>query len=35
MSDPLLAVDHLTAGFDIDGRFVPAVIDVSFSLDGG
>ena len=35
MSDPLLAVDHLTAGFDINGRFVPAVKDVSFSLDAG
>ncbi len=36
MSDaPLLAVDHLTAGFEIDGRFVPAVIDVSFHVDTG
>ena len=26
MSEPLLSVDHLTAGFDINGRFVPAVI---------
>lgn len=32
---PLLAVDHLTAGFDIGGRFVPAVIDVSFHVDAG
>ena len=35
MSEPLLAVDHLTAGFDLDDRFVPAVIDVSFSLNAG
>lgn len=35
MSEPLLSVDHLTAGFDINGRFVPAVIDVSFSLSAG
>jgi oligopeptide/dipeptide ABC transporter ATP-binding protein len=28
-------VDHLTTGFDIRGRFVPAVIDVSFSLGSG
>ena len=35
MSDPLLAVEHLTAGFDIKGRLVPAVIDVSFSLFAG
>ena len=37
MSDaaPLLAVEHLTTGFDIDGRFVPAVIDVSFSVSAG
>ena len=32
---PLLAVDHLTAGFDIQGRFVPAVIDVSFQVNAG
>ena len=31
----LLAVEHLTTGFDIDGRFVPAVIDVSFSVSAG
>jgi len=31
----LLAVEHLTTGFDIRGRFVPAVIDVSFSLGAG
>jgi oligopeptide/dipeptide ABC transporter ATP-binding protein len=35
MSEPLLHVDHLTTGFDIAGRFVPAVIDVSFHLDKG
>jgi oligopeptide/dipeptide ABC transporter ATP-binding protein len=32
---PLLAVSHLTTGFDQDGRFVPAVIDVSFSIGAG
>ncbi len=31
----LLSVDHLTTGFDLRGRFVPAVIDVSFDLDAG
>ena len=31
---PLLSVEHLTTGFDIRGRFVPAVIDVSFHVDG-
>ena len=31
----LLSVEHLTTGFDIDGRFVPAVIDVSFDVDAG
>jgi oligopeptide/dipeptide ABC transporter ATP-binding protein len=35
MSEPLLAVDHLTAGFDIGGRFVPAVNDVSFAVNAG
>jgi peptide/nickel transport system ATP-binding protein len=30
---PLLSVEHLTTGFDIHGRFVPAVIDVSFHVD--
>jgi oligopeptide/dipeptide ABC transporter ATP-binding protein len=35
MSEPILRVDHLTTGFDIGGRFVPAVIDVSFHLDKG
>jgi hypothetical protein len=30
MSETLLAVEHLTTGFDVQGRFVPAVIDVSF-----
>jgi peptide/nickel transport system ATP-binding protein len=28
-------VQHLTTGFDLDRRFVPAVIDVSFELDKG
>jgi oligopeptide/dipeptide ABC transporter ATP-binding protein len=31
----LLLVDHLTTGFDVKGRFVPAVIDVSFHVDAG
>jgi peptide/nickel transport system ATP-binding protein len=31
----LLSVEHLTTGFDFDGRFVPAVIDVSFHIDPG
>ena len=35
MSDPLLSVSHLTTGFDQDGRFVPAVIDVSFQVAAG
>jgi peptide/nickel transport system ATP-binding protein len=36
MPEPrLLAVEHLTTGFDINGRFVPAVIDVSFELSPG
>ncbi|HXW06360.1 MAG TPA: ABC transporter ATP-binding protein [Vicinamibacterales bacterium] len=33
--EPLLAVRHLTTGFDHDGRFVPAVIDVGFDLRRG
>ena len=32
---PLLSVEHLTTGFDIGGRFVPAVIDVSFHVNAG
>jgi peptide/nickel transport system ATP-binding protein len=32
---PLLSVEHLTTGFDQHGRFVPAVIDVSFSVSAG
>jgi oligopeptide/dipeptide ABC transporter ATP-binding protein len=32
---PLLSVSHLTTGFDQGGRFVPAVIDVSFHVDAG
>jgi peptide/nickel transport system ATP-binding protein len=32
---PLLSVEHLTTGFDIGGRFVPAVIDVSFDVNAG
>ncbi len=30
---PLLSVEHLTTGFDLKGRFIPAVIDVSFHVD--
>jgi len=32
---PLLAVSHLTSGFEQQDRFVPAVIDVSFHIDAG
>jgi oligopeptide/dipeptide ABC transporter ATP-binding protein len=32
---PLLRVEHLTTGFDVNGRFVPAVIDVSFTVGAG
>jgi oligopeptide/dipeptide ABC transporter ATP-binding protein len=28
-------VEHLTTGFDIKGRFIPAVIDVSFHIEAG
>jgi oligopeptide/dipeptide ABC transporter ATP-binding protein len=36
MSEPrLLSVEHLTTGFDQNGRFVPAVIDVSFEVGAG
>ncbi|CAN5599100.1 ABC transporter ATP-binding protein [soil metagenome] len=35
MSDPLLVVERLTTGFDVQGRFVPAVIDVSFKVHPG
>ena len=31
----LLSVSHLTTGFDQDGQFVPAVIDVSFVVAAG
>jgi oligopeptide/dipeptide ABC transporter ATP-binding protein len=31
----LLSVRNLTTGFDLDGRFVPAVSDVSFHVDPG
>jgi oligopeptide/dipeptide ABC transporter ATP-binding protein len=31
----LLSVEHLTTGFDLEGRFVPAVIDVSIALSAG
>jgi peptide/nickel transport system ATP-binding protein len=32
---PLLSVEHLTTAFPIDGRWTPAVNDVSFSLAAG
>ena len=32
---PLLAVEHLTTGFDVNGRFLPAVIDVGLSIAAG
>jgi peptide/nickel transport system ATP-binding protein len=35
MPDPILRVDHLTAGFERNGRFLAAVEDVSFSLSPG
>ena len=35
LGPPLLAVEHLTTGFDQHGRFVPAVLDVSFSISAG
>ncbi|HKH73525.1 MAG TPA: ABC transporter ATP-binding protein [Vicinamibacterales bacterium] len=35
VANALLSVQHLTAGFDIGGRFIPAVIDVSFGLAAG
>ena len=35
MSEPLLAVDGLTAGFDVHGRFVPVAKNVSFTLAAG
>jgi peptide/nickel transport system ATP-binding protein len=31
----LLSVEQLTTGFDVGGRFVPAVIDVSFRIAAG
>ena len=34
-ASPLLSVANLTAGFDIQGRFVPAVINVSFDISPG
>jgi peptide/nickel transport system ATP-binding protein len=34
-SAPLLAVEGLTTGFDLNGCFLPAVIDVSFSISAG
>jgi oligopeptide/dipeptide ABC transporter ATP-binding protein len=37
MSDgaSLLVVDQLTTGFDVEGAFVPVVIDIGFHLDRG
>ena len=32
---PLLSVEHLTAGFDIAGQFLPAVVDVGFHVGTG
>src|SRR5215217_5637278 len=32
---PLLAVEHLTTGFEVNGTFTPAVIDVSFTIAPG
>jgi oligopeptide/dipeptide ABC transporter ATP-binding protein len=32
---PLLSVERLTTGFDIGGKFVPAVIDVTFHVKAG
>ena len=34
-AQPLLSVERLTAGFEVGGRFLPAVIDVSFHVDAG
>jgi oligopeptide/dipeptide ABC transporter ATP-binding protein len=31
----VLSVQHLTTGFDLKGRFVPAVLDVSFEIAAG
>jgi oligopeptide/dipeptide ABC transporter ATP-binding protein len=31
----LLSVEHLTTGFEVGGRFVPAVIDVTFHVNAG
>ena len=35
MAEPVLVVEHLTTGFDLQGRFVPAVIDVGFHVSAG
>jgi oligopeptide/dipeptide ABC transporter ATP-binding protein len=35
MTEALLSVERLTTGFDVQGRFVPAVIDVSFDVRPG
>ncbi|MFN8062018.1 MAG: ABC transporter ATP-binding protein [Vicinamibacterales bacterium] len=32
---PLLSIEHLTTAFEIDGRSVPAVNDVSFDIETG
>ena len=32
---PVLTVENLTTGFEVNGRFIPAVIDVSFDLRKG
>src|SRR5687768_8935036 len=35
MSDPVLRVERLTAGFDLGGLFLPAITDISFQLTAG
>ena len=35
MRGSLLSVEHLTAGFDINRKFIPAVIDVGFDIRAG
>jgi len=34
-TNPILSVEHLTTGFDLDRGFAPAVIDVSFHVRSG
>jgi peptide/nickel transport system ATP-binding protein len=35
VAEPIVAVEHLTAGFDVGGRLLAAVDDVSFSIAPG